>query len=273
MLAALVPLLIAAAEPPPPPLVGDIILHYVRSNQDGSEPEHVVQFRPTKTGIAVYKWVSKCTTAAYVTAEMDEEASEGRSFIAGKVAPDGTQAKFGTMALDPATPALTVDITPPGGTRIQQRHKLQQRPYLLYDFDFAELNAYVQEHPQEVHFSFLLPVIWPGEPSLFRDYGKLHANYDSDTIRDGRKVRVFFLGVEGPKSATGMMWVDAAQGYIVEAELNLPNHAEYRDFRLKLERVEHGGQPAWDALTASQYAGCPPPAPAAPPVKFQDQGS
>ena len=103
----------------------------------------------------------------------------------------------------------------------------------------------------------MLPVIWPGEPSLFRDYGKLHANYDSDTVRNGRKVRAFFLGVEGPTTGQGRMWVDAEQGYIVEAELDLPNHAEYRDFRLKLEKVEHGGKPAWDALTRSHYAGCP----------------
>jgi hypothetical protein len=162
------------------------------------------------------------------------------------------------MALDPATPALTVDITPPGGTRIQQRHKLQQRPYLLYDFDFADLNAFLQEHREEVHFSFALPVIWPSVAGLFRDLGTLHANHDGDVIRDGRKVRMFFLGVEGPTAGTGMMWVDAAQGFIVGAELSLPNHQEYRDFRLRLERIEHGGQAAWDALTRSQFAACPP---------------
>ena len=27
-------------------------------------------------------------------------------------------------------------------------------------------------------------------------------------------------------------------GYIVEAELGLPNHMEYKDFRLKLEKIE-----------------------------------
>jgi len=249
----------AQAAPHPQPLAGDAILHYIRSNQDGSEPEHVVQFRPMRTGIAVYKWVGKCTTAAYVTAEMDPAVAEGRSYVAGKVAPDGAQAKFGTLTLDPATTALAVDITPPGAARIQQSHKLKGRPFLLYDFDFADLNAFLQEHPEEVHFSFALPVIWPSEAGQFRDLGTLHANYDGDEVRDGRSVRRFFLGVEGPKTGSGMMWVDAAQGFIVEAELNLPNHQNYRDFRLKLERVEHGGQPAWDTLTRSQYAGCDAP--------------
>jgi hypothetical protein len=108
-----------------------------------------------------------------------------------------------------------------------------------------------------VHFSFNLPVVWPSEAGLFRDLGTLHANYDGNEVRNGRPVRRFFLGVEGPRTGAGMLWVDAAQGFIVEAELDLPNHQEYRDFRLKLEKVEHGGTPAWDALTQSQYADCP----------------
>ena len=261
MLSLLLAAVLFAETPAPKTLVGDTILHYVRSNLDGSEPEHVVQFRPTRTGIAVYKWVSKCTTAAYVTAEMTEGVDEGRTLVAGKVAPDGVQVKFGTLTLDEAASTLTVDITPPGAARMQQSHKLKGRPYLLYDFDFADLNAFLQEHPEEVHFSFALPVVWPGEVGLFRDLGTLHANYDGDEARGGRAVRRFFLGVEGPRTGSGMLWVDAAQGHIVEAELNLPNHQEYRDFRLKLERVEQGGQRAWDALTRSHYADCPTPPP------------
>ena len=241
----------------PAPTARAPILHYVRSNQDGSEPEHVVHYRPTRTGIAVYKWVSKCTTSAYVTAEMDEAVSEGRVYVAGKVARDGSQASFGTLTLDPEASALKVDITPPGGARIEETHKLQRRPYILYDFDFADLNAVLQEHPGKVHFSFDLPVVWPGDDGLFRDLGTLHANYDSDGVRGGRKVRMFLLGVEGPNTGTGKLWVDAAEGYIVEAELNLPNHQEYRDFRLQLEKVERGGEAAWNALTRSQYADCP----------------
>ena len=34
-------------------------------------------------------------------------------------------------------------------------------------------------------------------------------------------------------------------------------HKEYRDFRLRLERVERGGKPAWDALTKGHYADYP----------------
>ena len=115
--------------------------------------------------------------------------------------------------------------------------------------------------------------VLPGLPSklaqgLFRQpnsydaavrFSNASGELQADSKPDGRGMAIKVLGVEGPKTGSGMMWVDAAQGFIVEAELNLPNHQNYRDFRLKLERVEHGGQPAWDTLTRSQYAGCDAP--------------
>lgn len=249
--------LAGCATVPPPPAAGDAIYHYVRSNQDGSEPEHVVQFRPSRTQVAVYKWVEKCTTAAYVTAEMDEGVREARRYVAGKVARDGSQAAFGTLTLDAAGSALQAELDPPGAGHISQRHVLKSRPYIIYDFDFADLNAFLQEHRPSSGFVYEMPVIWPGEAGLFRDLGRLTATYAGEGPHLGRLSRRFDLAVSGPKPGSGRLWIDAARGFIVEAQLSLPNHAEYRDFRLRLEKVEAGTPQAWDALTASQYAGCP----------------
>lgn len=234
------------------------ILHYVRSNRDGSEREHVVQYRPTRTGIAVYKWVEKCTTAAYVTAEMTPDLRQGQLFVAGKVAKDGSQAAFGTLTLDPAGPALQAEIDPPGMGHISERVKLRSLPYLLYDFDFADLNAFLQEERPRRSFRFELPVIWPGAgPSMFRQLGQLRARYGGKSRRLGRNTIRFDLTVAGPTRSTGRLWIDADKGFIVEADLGLPNHQEYRDFSLALERIEHGNQGNWDALTRAHYATCP----------------
>jgi len=249
-------LLAAAALATPSP-----IYHYIRSNRDGSEPEHVVHYRPTQTGIAVYKWLSKCTNAAYVTAEMSDDLRQGRVFIAGKVAKDGSQARFGILTLDPRLMTLAADVTPPGGPRIQVKHSLRAVPYLLYDFDFADLNSFLQEHRPKADFAYALPVIWPSDEAIFRDLGMLRAHYAGEERHAGRDTLRFDLKVEGPTPSTGALWVDADEGYIVEAELGLPNHMEYKDFRLKLEKLEIGGQASWDALTKSQYANCPPAKP------------
>lgn len=233
------------------------ILHYVRSNQDGTKPEHVVQYRPSRTSIAVYKWVEKCTTAAYVTAEMHDDLRQGRVFVAGKVARDGTHATFGTLTLDRAGGALDTDLTPPGGSRIQHREPLKSQPFIIYDFDFADLNAFLQEHRPRSDFDYALPVVWPGPDGLFRDYGVLRASFVGEEEHLGRNTLRFDLKVDGPTPSAGRLWVDSASGFIVEAELGLPNHQEYSDFRLKLERVEEGSDAAWAALTRSQYADCP----------------
>ena len=245
--------LLAAVQPA---AVGDAILHYLRSNRDGSEPEHVVQFRSARDYVAVYKWVEKCTTAAYVTALMEPDNRQARSFLAGKVARNGSQDAFGFLKVEKAD--LVLDMKPPGGDRVQERYRLRGQPFLLYDFDFADLNSFLQEQRPAKAFSFALPVIWPGSgQSLFKDLGTLRARFAAKEQHLGHQALRFDLKVEGPKPSTGKLWVDAQRYHIVEAELDLPNHQEYRDFRLRLERVQSGGQSAWNALTKSQYERCP----------------
>ena len=235
------------------------IYHYIRSNLDGSEPEHVVHYRPSQRTVSVYKWVEKCTTAAYVTADMDDEMRSGRVFFAGKVARNGTQKQFGRLTADPRTLTLSADVTPPGGTRVEAKHSLRATSFLLYDFDFADLNSFLQEHQPTFDFSYALPVIWPSDPSIFRDLGMLRAHFVGPEHHLGRATQRFDLRVEGPSPATGTLWVDVKGGFIVEAQLGLPNHMEYKDFKLKLENVEPGGPKAWATLLTGHYANCPAP--------------
>ena len=239
-----------------PAAVGDAILHYVRSNRDGSEPEHVVHFRPARDSIAVYKWVEKCTTAAYVTALMQPDNRQARRFLAGKVARNGSQDAFGFLTVDKTD--LVLDMKPPGAGRVQERYRLSSQPFLLYDFDFADLNSILQEQRPAKAFSFALPLIWPGSgKSLFKDLGTLRARFAAKEQHLGHQTLRFDLKVDGPKPSTGKLWVDAQRYHIVETELGLPNHQEYRDFRLRLELIQGGGQTAWNALTRSQYERCP----------------
>jgi hypothetical protein len=239
------------------PRHGELILHYVRSNQDGTRPEHVVQFRPNRRDVAVYKWVNKCTTAAYVTARMDEQVRGSANYVAGKVDKDGSQTAFGTLMLERATSTLVARLAPSRQLEINDRHLLKARPFLLYDFDFADLNAFLQTHRPRTDFSYELPVIWPGERQLFRELGRLYAKAAGEESHLGRRTFRFDLVVQGPTPSAGTLWIDAADGFIVEATLGLPNHQEYRDFRLRLEKVHRGGQADWQALTSAHYADCP----------------
>ena len=67
---------IAAAVPAGPPPVHAIgtTLSYIRSNQNGSEPERILVHIPAPNQIHVAKMVAPCTDAAYVTARIGELA-------------------------------------------------------------------------------------------------------------------------------------------------------------------------------------------------------
>ena len=251
-------LLAGCATTTQPAAPNDSIFHYIRSNRDDSEAENIVVFRPTRTEVAVYKWVERCTTAAYVTAVMDPAAWEAVRLDAGKVGKAGEQAKFGFMTLDPATRTLRASLDTPDGA-ITDSVRVPDRPWRLFDYDLADLNAALQELRPERSFSFGLALVWPQEGSsrFFSYLGRVDATHVRDGQHLGRMARRFDLRLTGPKQSTGTLWIDAGRGFIVDAELGAPNHPGYKDFRLRLDRIESGGQRAWEALLKRHYAGCP----------------
>jgi hypothetical protein len=63
---------------------------------------------------------------------------------------------------------------------------------------------------------------------------------------------------DSPRStgAAAALWLDKEGGHIVDATLPLPNHAEYRDFRLKLLKASDGGAAEWTALLTRHHETC-----------------
>ncbi|HVH49820.1 MAG TPA: hypothetical protein VM760_08090 [Sphingomicrobium sp.] len=245
-------MLLAAAAASPP------LLHYVRSNRDGSEPENIVMYRPTVTTVAVYKYVSRCTTAAYVTAAFDPASGEVAGMDAGKVGQKGEQVKFGRIDFDAGSRTLSAWVDTPAG-RLSEQMKVPDRPWHLFDYDFGTLNAELQSVRPRRDFSFGLPLVWPQEKGFLRYMGRVDAKYMGfDMVENTPAVR-FNLSLDGPVPATGYLLLDQAAGHIMEAELSIPNHDNYRDFKLSLQKVEKGGQKAWDKLLRRHYARCPKP--------------
>lgn len=236
------------------------LFHYLRSNRNGSEPEHIVHFRPDPRRIAVYKWVTKCSTAAYVTAEFDPIAGDATALDAGKVARDGSQEKFGRIALDPDARVLDLWVETPGG-RLTERVEGVGRPWFLFDYDLADLNAAFQTRPPRGDFAFWWGLIWPADmpDKMMRKLGWIDARHDGIVERKGRAVRQFALTLRADPKVAGHLWLDPERGHIVAAEFDQPNHEGYADFALELEREETGGQSAWDRLLKAHYGGCPTP--------------
>jgi len=233
---------------------GDI-LHYVRSNGDGSEPEAVSVYRPGADRVEVFKRVSPCTNAALVTAEFDRATGRATRLVGGRLGRNGRQQPFAWLDHDQsgrisvrlerqdAAPAETLEIGP-GDWR-------------LYDFDFADWNGLANGPPPRDGFSFLMALAWP-EPSedgrLLRGMGAVRARWLADETRLDRPARRYAL--EGERFRGGSVWLDAESGELLEAVLGEPNHPGYRDFRLVRIGTDRG-EAAWRALLAKHWAKCP----------------
>ena len=87
--------------------------------------------------------------------------------------------------------------------------------------------------------------------------GRADAVFEREEVYAGRPALRFH--VEGPALAGkgGPLWLDKADGHVLGAEWGAPNHTEYRDFKLVLEKVDDGGAPAWERLLRAHYENCP----------------
>ena len=254
------------------------ISNYTRSNSDGSMAEAIHVYRQSATRIVVNKAVSRCTTSALVTADLDLTTGRAARLTAGKLNRQGGQDAFGTITRDAATGRLDLVL---GDTR--QSLAVPDQPWMLYDFDLAELtNLLPYRQDPKADFSFGMALVWPPEkpgddPSKLLTYlGRADARFEGVGSSQGRPAYSFrvtgpaFNGGQEivliddddtPRAAqkTGRLWIDKAHGHVVAAEWPIPNHRGYKDYKLVLDAVSDGGEAAWNALMADHWKGCPAP--------------
>jgi hypothetical protein len=260
MLFATALMLAAAAEPEAAAPRRDArpVLHYQRTNGDGSEPEDVVVFIRSPGDIAVMKAKSPCTNAAFVTARIDPASGQALALVGGRLQRDGSQGAFAWLSRDDASGLINARLGAPDAPPLLSAAVGPR--WVLYDFDFADLIARPPKALREqANINFDLPLLLTGEgaPSL-TNRGALALRYAG---RDyvGRQAALRYRAA-GPAlgEASGTIWFDATSGRLLEARLPLANHAEYQDFRLRLVKSETG-EAAWTARLAAHWQGCPAP--------------
>lgn len=248
---ALLSLASCASAPEASPAVGRLY-HYIRSNQDGSEPEHIYQYRASATRVEVGKMVAPCTNAAYVTGELDLEHETPIGLTGGRIARDGSQEAFAWLTYDRATRRLHARVPV---ANIDQDVAVDGEPWLLYDFDLAELNAFRAGRPApRSDFRFAVALIWLAEgEGPFRNLHWANARFAGmETHHASEAARYDVSG-----GLNGQLWLDAREGHVLEARFAEPNHAGYTSFRLALQSVTNDGETAWREARLAHWRGCP----------------
>jgi hypothetical protein len=229
------------------------VLHYLRTNSDGSEPERVVVHVVSPTRIEVFKAKSRCTTAAYVTAQLDA-SGQARHLVGGRLTRALTQERFAW--LDEEGGRLIARLGAPDAP--PQFEIAAAGRWVLFDFDFADLAA---SRPREIRsgepLAFDLPLLFDrGEGFVLENLGRLTLAPAGSEDHAGEPARRYRAHGPALGSGEGTLWFRAADGRLLEARLPIPNHGEYRDFRLRLVG-EGDGAAAWRAVLAEHWRDCP----------------
>jgi hypothetical protein len=247
-----------ATSSPTPASVGRI-LTYQRSNSDGSEAETIHVYRAASNRLEVAKMRERCTNAAFVTAELDLARGHPLRLTGGRLRPEARHADFAELRYDPASRTIRARAALPGGEAAQSV-AIADEPWYLYDFDLADLSAATSARADpRASFSFGLALVWLGDdPREFLRYlGRADARFAGETRFRGQRALRFEAGGPAFGDKGGTLLLDARDGHVLAADFGLPNHAEYRDFRLRLTASRRGGPAAWKRLLARHFEGCP----------------
>lgn len=233
------------------------ILVYTRSNLDGTEAETVRVFRASASRIEVIKTRERCTSAAFVSAELDASYGDAVRITGGRLLPNGLHSEEAWLILaDGQRVEMRVGeaASPPVASI-----PIPYRPWHLFDFDLATLSGAPPSAAKRGHdFSFGLALSLVRDDGLdLRWLGPADARFmGTERLNEHRVNRFNVSGAGLPGTQGGTLWTDAQDGYVVRAEFGLPNHVEYRNFSLRLTEITRGTQ-AWQRMLKDHYRGCP----------------
>ncbi len=239
------------------------IYYYERSNRDGTVDERVTVFRRSTAELEVYKENGLCVSAALVTARLDLGTLSATQITGGRLLPDAQHAEFAFLEATPANDQLSMLVQLPN-VEIRNTAPIKHPHWQLYDFDLATLTVAAPHiDNRQGGFDFGMALLWadPSAADPLTWMGDVEANFigaEQHLARNTERYRLSgtaFSASDGVDSE-GTLWLDAAEGFVVDAEFPVPNHPGYSDFRLRLLKISDGGLQEWNDLLTAHFGDC-----------------
>lgn len=229
------------------------VLHYVKTNIDGTYPENVSQYIAAPFRMESFKFHPKGTRAGLVIAEMDWQNFSAKSLQSWQVFASGERKLFATILFDGATGKAEVSI--PTLKKEPEFVELKYFPVHLYNFDFGSLN-FAFPHLLKPKKDFRIGVTDPTfkqDGALVEYKGEVTISFVAEEKRNNAAVRKYKIDGVGLQNRGGFIWVNKKHGWIEDMEIQLPDNPDWTSFKFKLIKAEKMSRDEWEKFIAAQF--------------------
>lgn len=229
------------------------VLHYVKTNLDGSKPEFVSQYIASADVMESFKFHPKSARAGLVIAEMDWKTFSVRSLKSYQVFAGGERKLFATLNFDAAKKGAEVLI--PSVRRESEFLSIVHLPFHIYNFDFGSLN-FAFAHLKNLKKSFVIGIADPTfktEGAMMEYRGEAAVSYVGEEKRNDVTTRKYKADGAGLKNRGGFIWVNKSKNYIEDIEIEFPDNPEWTSFKFKLLKTEKMSRAEWGKFMTAQF--------------------
>jgi hypothetical protein len=240
------PLAVFRYKPERVPAAGTVI-HYVKSNLDGSHPSLVSLYFAGRDDIEVSKSEAGAPESLDVKAHLDWKRFIADKLDTGAIARGGPREQRGTLIVGKDELVASVD-------HFEQRLTTKVSPLYVYNFDLMALNVmlpHLRNPKSPFTIAFVEPTFGEKEGAI-EVRGRATATYIDDTVVEGRRTHRFRMTGPGLDDAEAMLFIDADDGFIDLVESPLPNNPDWDSFRLaRRGAIEHMSPVEWETFKRS----------------------
>lgn len=230
-----------------------LVYHYIKTNIDGTKPEHVSIRVVSKERIESFKFHPKESPAALVSADMDWNMFSARKLESWQLTDDGKKTLVATMDYKDEEKSVDVSLIPSG--KPSEKTAIKRMPFHIYNFDFASLN-FAFRHLIDPKKKFTIGITDPTfrqEGPIFEYRGEAEISYIGDERRNGIECRKYRIDGNGLSNRGGFIWASKEGGHFQDMEIDLPDNPAWKTFKFRLVGTEKMTVAEWEKFIKSQF--------------------
>ncbi len=229
------------------------VLHYVKTNIDGTRPEYISQYIAATDVMESFKFHPKSPPAGFVVVEMDWRTFSARSLKSWRVlSRDDSRKLFATLIFDNASRKSEVSI--PAIRKEKDIFDFKRLPLHVYNFDLGTLNFAISHlvSPKKPFVVGIADPTFKAEGPLMEYKGEVTITFAGEENRNNAATRKHKIDGPGLQNRGGFIWVNKKQNWIEDVEIDLPDNPDWTSFKFTLLKTEKMDRKQWEKFMADQ---------------------